>query len=61
MFKNGMVGKMLLERKRREDMRALALAMKIQSDEVQATYEFADFNDNIRPMMRVVSASGEVY
>jgi hypothetical protein len=60
MLKSGMVGKILLERKRREDMRSLALAMKIQSDEAHATFEVADFNDNIRPMMRVVSASGEV-
>ncbi len=60
MFKNGMVGKILVERKRREDMRALAQAMKTHSDEVHATFDVADFNDNMRPMMRIVSASGEV-
>ncbi len=60
MFKSGMVGKLFLERKRREDMRALAMAMRIQSGETQAVCEIADYNDNVRPLMRVVTASGEV-
>jgi hypothetical protein len=60
MFKSGAVRKVIVERQRREDMLALALALRIRSEEYDSQSLSLEGNDSIRRVVRLVAASGEI-
>jgi hypothetical protein len=60
MFKGVIVGRLFQDRKRREDMLALSLAMKIRSDEYDSLSLGFEDNDKVRKIVKLVTASGEV-
>ncbi len=60
MFKNGVVGRLFLERQRREDMLALALAMKIRPEEYDSRSLAIGDNDKVRKFLRLAAISGEI-